>query len=243
VSTMPERVIWHDVECGGYDADMALWLSLCAGIRTPVLELGAGTGRVALRLGRNGHHVVAVERDPQLAEVLHTRAGDLPVDVMCADVTTMRLSATYELVIAPMQLVQVLEGQRGRERMFETAAAVLRQRGRFAVAFAENVRAMTFGPGNAPEADVVVRNGLTYMSVPVAVTCGGKRIEVVRQRQVLQAAGVVRQALHRDQLYAVTREALAHEARSAGLTVAETRAVTSGGVEYVALVFRRSRRS
>ena len=43
-------VVWHDVECGHYGADLALWDELAAREPGPVLDVGAGTGRVALAL-------------------------------------------------------------------------------------------------------------------------------------------------------------------------------------------------
>ena len=52
-----ERV-WHEVECGGYAADLALWERAGRRADGPVLELGSGTGRVALHLARRGSEVV-----------------------------------------------------------------------------------------------------------------------------------------------------------------------------------------
>ena len=46
-------VIWHDIECGGYTEDLRLWLMLAAQHRGPVLDIGAGTGRVTLELARS----------------------------------------------------------------------------------------------------------------------------------------------------------------------------------------------
>src|SRR4029079_2359457 len=52
---------WHDVECASYAADLQLWRELAAGAApAPVLDLGAGTGRVALDLAELGHDVTAV---------------------------------------------------------------------------------------------------------------------------------------------------------------------------------------
>ena len=47
--TASAHVVWHDVECGGYDADLTLWQELAREAGGPVLDVGAGTGRVALR--------------------------------------------------------------------------------------------------------------------------------------------------------------------------------------------------
>ena len=47
-------VLWHDLECGGYDLDLPLWRELADREGSPVLDVGAGTGRVALDLARRG---------------------------------------------------------------------------------------------------------------------------------------------------------------------------------------------
>ena len=59
--TVAPAVAWHDVECGGYRADLPLWLELAAAAGGPVLDVGAGTGRVALELARAGHDVTALD--------------------------------------------------------------------------------------------------------------------------------------------------------------------------------------
>ena len=40
-------VIWHDLECGAYAEDLPLWRALAAEHGDPVLDVGAGTGRVS----------------------------------------------------------------------------------------------------------------------------------------------------------------------------------------------------
>ena len=44
-------VVWHDIECGGYDADVSLWLELAQARRPRACWTSArAPGRVALRL-------------------------------------------------------------------------------------------------------------------------------------------------------------------------------------------------
>jgi len=62
---VPE-VIWHDVECGAYAADLPLWRDLAISHAGPVLDVGAGTGRVSLHLAGQGHRVVALDRGLEL---------------------------------------------------------------------------------------------------------------------------------------------------------------------------------
>ena len=65
-------MIWHDVECGSYAADLPLWRELAAAAGGPVLDVGAGTGRVSVDLHRRGYDVHALDVDPALlANVNH----------------------------------------------------------------------------------------------------------------------------------------------------------------------------
>jgi hypothetical protein len=38
-----DAIVWHDVENGGYDADLPLWRELARQAGGPILDLGAGT--------------------------------------------------------------------------------------------------------------------------------------------------------------------------------------------------------
>ncbi|HEX6621776.1 MAG TPA: class I SAM-dependent methyltransferase, partial [Solirubrobacteraceae bacterium] len=101
-------VIWHDVECGAYDLDLPLWRELADHEGSPVLDVGAGTGRVALDLARRGHEVVALDRDPALLEALVDRGAGLTVSAVAADARAFDLGRRFPLVIVPMQTLQLL---------------------------------------------------------------------------------------------------------------------------------------
>ena len=70
--------VWHDLECGEYSDDLALWRALAARTGAPVLDVGAGTGRVTLELASEGVEVVALDLNPRLLAALDCRAAALP---------------------------------------------------------------------------------------------------------------------------------------------------------------------
>ena len=58
-----------------------------------MLDVGAGTGRVALRLAQAGHDVTALDLDPELLAVLERARRRRPTDVttLAADATAFTL--------------------------------------------------------------------------------------------------------------------------------------------------------
>ena len=135
-----QAVIWHDLECGRYRADLPLWVELADRAEAPrgsgpILEVGCGTGRVALELARIGHRVSALDLDGQLLGALRERAGGLPVQTVQADARDFTLEHTaHALCIVPMQTLQLLGGAPGRARFLARAHAHLRAGGLLACA-------------------------------------------------------------------------------------------------------------
>ena len=112
-----DAVIWHDVENGGYDADLALWRELAAQADGPILDLGAGTGRVALDLAAAGHDVTALDSDARAARRARAaRAQERGLDVAClhADARGPAPIGRFALVLAPMQFMQIMGGAAAR---------------------------------------------------------------------------------------------------------------------------------
>lgn len=66
----------YDLDLADDPGDLDLYLALAGRTGGPILELGAGTGRLAVPLAAAGHRVTAVDVDPTMLDRLRRRARD-----------------------------------------------------------------------------------------------------------------------------------------------------------------------
>jgi SAM-dependent methyltransferase len=222
-----EHVVWHDVECGRYDADMELWRDLAATAGGPILDVGAGTGRVTLDLARRGHEVVALDIDPALLAELERRAAaeGLPVQTVVADAGAFALDrGGFAVVMAPMQTVQLLRAP-GRLGFLRSARAHVAPGGIVAVALVDALETFDDEHVLLPLPDQLVLEGTLYSSQPVALRDHGDTVTIERIRQIVTADG--RRSASGDVLH-LDRVALAQveaEGRAAGLQILPRRLI------------------
>lgn len=218
--TEAERaVIWHEVECGGYEADLSLWRSLAAERPGPVLELGSGTGRVALDLAKRGTSVVALDIDKPLIDALGERAAGLPLTVVAGDLVDFALDERFALILAPMQVVQLLAAG-DRLACFERVRAHLAAGGTFAVAIVEGAPEAAQAPEQGPIGtlpDIAERGGWVYSSLPLGVVVNGEKMVVQRLRQVVSPDGELTESEGTDRLAVLDAGTIESEARACGL--------------------------
>jgi SAM-dependent methyltransferase len=210
-----DQVIWHDIECGRYRADLPLWQELAKAEEGPVLDLGAGTGRVALDLARKGHRVVALDREPEFLETLRARAGKLDVETVVGDAGDFDLAGrTFGLIIAPMQTIQLL-GPAGRAGLLRSARAHLTPHGLLACALADAMESFDAEHVLLPIPDTGHVGGVSYYSQPVALRDNGDRMTIERIRTTVAADGTRTasdDAIHLDKVGPAQIEAEALEA-------------------------------
>jgi SAM-dependent methyltransferase len=223
---LDSEVVWHDVECGAYAADLPAWAELAAGAAGPVLELGAGTGRVSLHLARAGFEVVAVDSASDLiAELAHrAEAAGLTVEAVCADARRLDLGREVAGVIAPMQLMHLLGGAGGRAAALTAARAHLPPGGVFAAALLADETAAD-GEGGSVLPDVRELDGWVCSSLPLEVAVAGGGIEVRRLRQLVSPGGELTERLASVHLDRLTAEAFEREAQATGFRRRERIAV------------------
>ncbi|HEV2980922.1 MAG TPA: class I SAM-dependent methyltransferase [Solirubrobacteraceae bacterium] len=232
-SEAARQVIWHDLECGAYRADLALWLELAQRQRGPVLEIGAGSGRVSLHLARGGYAVTALDREPALLDALRERDDGATVRTVCVDARHFSLDGErFALCVVPMQTVQLLDGA-GRRSLFSNVRAVLNADGLLACAILGRVQPFDCARGDlGPAPDTAVVDGVLYSSRATRVTLDGRRVTIERERRTRAlahraragAAGATEPTFERDvvSLHRVGVRELQREAAAAGLRAQKT---------------------
>jgi SAM-dependent methyltransferase len=227
-------VIWHDLECGAYTADLPLWRELAAAAAghngaANVLDIGAGTGRVALDLARAGHRVTALDSDQSLLGALTERAGGLPVEVVHADARQFTLERRdFDLCLVPMQTLQLLRGAAERGALFEHAREHSRTGALLACALVTEVDCFDSRSGRLGPSPERVKIGSTlYLSRAVRVQRDERFVRIERERLVLPSGEQQPEPAAQDvvELEILAEQQLWAELRAAGLAPEPTRRI------------------
>ena len=154
-----------------YAADLPLWRELAAGGGGPVLDVGAGTGRVTLDLAGTARGPRARRRpracSPRCASAPRPRPGGDDARRPTRATSTSATCAS-PLILVPMQTVQLLEG--GTAARLPGLRAPAPRAGRPArCAIADALDAFDEAQIDVPVPDMHEVDGVVYASRPVAV--------------------------------------------------------------------------
>jgi SAM-dependent methyltransferase len=111
----------------------------------PVLEFGAGSGRLALPLARAGLDVHGVDASQEMLDLLRDRSAGVPIATTLADFTDVRVGngSEFGLVLLAVNTIYAVPDQNAQVAIFETAAWHLHAGGRFVVeAWIPNTRTL-----------------------------------------------------------------------------------------------------
>jgi SAM-dependent methyltransferase len=214
-----DRVTWNEVECGDYTADMALWEELADGTDKPIMELGCGAGRVTMHLARRGASlVIGVDHDASLvARVWEQAEPRISGDAEIGDVRDFEFATKFGLVLAPMQLIQLLADDQERRACLSCVAAHLLPGGLAAFAIVEQLPAIPSGEVAPPLPDVRQVEGWIYSSLPLEPLTDGASIRLRRLRQTVDPDGNMSEEMNEVSLATLSADTLEAEGAVTGL--------------------------
>jgi SAM-dependent methyltransferase len=182
-----------------------------------------------MHLARRGRKVTAVEWEAMLVGVLEERAAErgLDIEVVCADVRNFKLDHEFDVVLAAMQLVQLMRGADEQHAMLKRAARHLRPGGLFAAALMDLEGEVVGDDYTPPTPDMREVEEWVYSSQPVAIrpVNGGKAIVLDRVRTAVSPDGEQQTSVSCVRLELVSPEVLEREMQAAGLQVRPRRMI------------------
>ncbi len=123
----------YDLENLGWTKDIRFYLRQVRRLGGPVLELGCGTGRIALALARAGLEVTGLEISPgmlSLARAKARRAG-LPIRWVLGDMRRLALGREFKAILLPFNGIQHLREDRSLKALLRGVWSHLAPGGRF----------------------------------------------------------------------------------------------------------------
>ncbi len=97
------------------------------------LELGIGTGRLALPLNRRGVRVHGIELSPAMVDALRAQPGSGDIEVTIGDFSTTRVPGSFKLVYLALNTIMNLTTRDAQVECFRNAAAHLEPGGCFLI--------------------------------------------------------------------------------------------------------------
>ena len=123
----------------GPELEVDFYLDLMRACHAPVLELGVGTGRVAIPAALAGHRVVGVDLHPTMLEVARSKAAEAEItpgtlELVQGDMTELSLQfRDFGMVIIPGNTLALVLTEPGQQATLTRAAKHLRRGGTLAL--------------------------------------------------------------------------------------------------------------
>jgi len=96
---------FYDLDFGGIDYDLTFYENFARRCGSPILELGVGTGRVALSLARAGFSITGIDSSPAMLAVARSKLKGLlkqRVKLVEGDIRDFKLEERFALGLAPI---------------------------------------------------------------------------------------------------------------------------------------------
>jgi 2-polyprenyl-3-methyl-5-hydroxy-6-metoxy-1,4-benzoquinol methylase len=178
--TDPEN---YDRECGAIGEEGAFFLDLVRRSGGPVLDIGCGTGRLAIPLAHEGFAVTGVDLSENMLAQARTKSADLAVDWVRGDMREMALARRYRSAFMAGHAFQAMLTDGEQRALFDGVARHLEPGGLFAFAgsMSRRPRSMTLTvPSCTSQAGAVCTAVTTSRRASRESPCGTPRPRIWR---------------------------------------------------------------
>jgi SAM-dependent methyltransferase len=129
---------FYDLENAQRVEDLPFWADLAREAGGPVLELGCGSGRVALHLAREGFDVVGVDSSPAMLALARDRLGRNTrtankIQLLLEDFTRLQMARVFPLILLPFNTFAHLLEPAEQSATMQAIAAHLAGNGQIAI--------------------------------------------------------------------------------------------------------------
>jgi len=112
---------FYDAIHGDFREDVGLWLSFAGRTDRPVLEVGCGTGRIAIELAAAGHRVTGIDGSPAMLDIARRKASAAGVQVEWVEGLVLEQSLErdhFGLVLVPLDVfLYCTDGEEQRQTL------------------------------------------------------------------------------------------------------------------------------
>jgi SAM-dependent methyltransferase len=118
----------YDLDLADDPGDLDLYLAMAERTGGPILELAAGTGRLAVPLAEAGHHVTAVDLDPAMLARAAAALGRAEIEdrleLVEGDARSIRLpsAGSFRLAFVALGSILLVGGRSDQARVVQTLA-------------------------------------------------------------------------------------------------------------------------
>jgi len=94
-----------------------------------LLDLGCGTGNIAIKMAENGYEVIGIDKSSEMLSIAKGKSKSEMIQFVCQDITEFELFGTVDIIICFLDTVNHITNKKRLRKMFSLCKNYLNQGG------------------------------------------------------------------------------------------------------------------